>query len=261
MGATLSIAASGMAANQFKSELIASNFANLSTAGHKRSKAMLEDQTFQEMLRSGSATSSLGDLVPSGLQRPGGVKVTSTYRINEQGTPDPTGNPLDIMIQGDGYLHVSKSDGTSAYTRAGNLNLDSTGTLVTSKGYKVMPGIQIPPSSEININPNGQVSVKLPGQTAETILGTIELARFNNEGGLTAIGENMLKETDSSGSPQLGTPGINGFGIILQKHLETSNVDPISEVVELIKTQRAYEMCSKSVQAEDDMMSTIVNMA
>ena len=257
---TLFIAASGMVAQQFNSELIADNFANMNTVGKKRKRAVFEDQVFSQTTRPGAPSSDAGTLMPSGVQRGGGVRVASTYRVNEQGAPEPTGNNNDIMIQGRGYLHVSLPNGKSAYTRAGNLNQAPDGTLVTSEGFIVMPGLKVPPGGQMNIDPNGQISVHIDGQIADQVVGTLELVDFANDGGLLEIGGNLLQETESSGPPQIGTPGVKGYGTILAGHLEASNVNPIQEVVTLIKTQRGFEMNSKVIEAADKMFSTTVSM-
>jgi flagellar basal-body rod protein FlgG len=260
MTATLAIAASGMIAQQTNSELIADNFANISTVAHKRKRSVFQNEVHQQTTRPGAPSSDAGQLTPAGIQRGGGVRIASTYRVNEQGLPDNTGNPYDVMVKGDGYLHVSLPDGTSAYTRAGNFNQAPDGTLVTLEGYNVMPGIKIPAGTQMNINANGTVSVHIDGQTSEQILGVLELVRFTNEGGLMEIGQNLLKETDSSGAPQIGIPGNKGYGTILQGFLEASNVNPIQEVVTLIKTQRGFEFNSKVVEAEEKMEETTVRM-
>ncbi len=260
MSSALFIAASGMTAQQFNSELIADNFANMSTVGKKRKRATFQDQVYQQDTRPGTPSSDKGNLMPAGIQRGGGVKIASTYRVNEQGAPDSTGNAYDMMIQGDGYFSILLPDKTIAYTRAGNFNLSNDGTIVTLEGYTVLPGLKIPVGTQMNVNPNGDISVRVDGQTSEQLVGSLEISRFTNEGGLMEIGQNLLKETESSGPAQTGIAGVNGYGTILQYYLEASNVNPIQEVVTLIKTQRGFDMNSKVVEAADEMLSTTVRM-
>jgi flagellar basal-body rod protein FlgG len=201
-------------------------------------------------------------VLPSGIQIGVGVRTAATYRITEQGNLASTGNPYDLAVQGQGYFHITMPDGTDAYTRDGSFSLSPDGQIVTSKGYVVAPGISIPQGSiSVAINAQGQVSANVAGQTAPQSLGQIELARFPNEGGLQATGDNLLTETAASGSALTGVPGSPGFGTLTQGFLETSNVNAVSEITNLITAQRAYEMNSKVITAADQMLDTTSKMS
>ncbi len=257
----LSIAATGMLAQQTNVEVIANNLANMNTTGFKQQRAEFQDLLYQNIEQVGSATSDSGTLLPSGIQLGAGVRTAAVYRINNQGDLKNTSNPYDLAINGSGYFHITEPDGTDAYTRAGNFALSPQGQLVTDKGYTVAPGIAIPTNAlTVTVNAQGQVAVTVPGSTTPTTVGQLELTRFPNEGGLQSIGDNLYLETPSSGSPQSGVPGSSGYGTLQQGFLETSNVDPVSEITALITAQRAYEMNSKVVSAADQMMATTSQM-
>jgi flagellar basal-body rod protein FlgG len=255
---SLSIGATGMLAQQTNVEVISNNIANLSTTGFKKQRAEFQDLLYQNMRQVGSTSSDTGTVVPSGIQIGAGVRMAAVYRINEQGDIKITGNPLDLAINGKGFLQVQMPDSTTAYTRAGSLQMNASGTLVTQDGYTVLPEITIPSdATEITVNSSGQVIVKLDGQTATTTAGQLQIATFPNPTGLEAIGNNLLRETPASGTAAVGTPESTGYGKIQQNALETSNVNIVEEVTSLISAQRAYEMNSKTIKTSDDMLSTI----
>ncbi|MDY0882656.1 flagellar basal-body rod protein FlgG [Dongia soli] len=258
---SLTTAATGMLAQQLNVEVISNNIANASTTGFKRQRAEFADLLYQDQRRVGTQSSDSGTIVPAGIQIGIGVKPVSVYRINEQGNLQPTDDPLSIAIKGRGYLQVTMPDGTTAYTRDGQLKVDDTGQLTTADGFPIVPGITIPADATgISFNADGQVEVTIPGQVNAQLLGQVQLANFINPAGLDAVGDNLLVETQASGAPITGNPGDVGFGNIQQNFLETSNVNMVSEMTDLITAQRNYEMNSKVVQASDDMMSTVVNM-
>jgi flagellar basal-body rod protein FlgG len=252
----LSIAATGMLAQQTNVEVIANNLANMNTTGFKQQRAEFQDLLYQNVEQAGAATSDSGTLLPSGIQLGAGVRTAAVYRIGGQGDLTSTSNPYDLAINGAGYFHITQPDGTDAYTRAGNFALSPTGQLVTDKGYVVAPGIAIPQNATaVSVNAQGQVQATVPGQNAPQSIGQLELTRFPNEGGLKAIGDNLFVETPSSGSPQSGVPGSTGYGTIQQGFLEASNVNAVDEITSLITAQRAYEMNSKVISAADEMLS------
>jgi len=257
----LSIGATGMEAQQLNVEVISNNIANLSTTGFKRSRAEFQDLLYQNLRSVGSASSDTGTILPSGLQVGLGVKPAATYRINGQGNLTVTNNPLDVAINGNGFLQVQLPDGTTSYTRAGSLQLNQTGQLVTADGYQIIPSLTVPTTATaITINASGQVLATISGQTNQQTLGQLTLASFINPTGLDAIGNNLLKETQASGSPITGNPQTNQFGSLVQGSLETSNVDIVSEITNLITAQRAYEMNSKVINTADQMLSTANQM-
>ncbi len=254
----LSIGATGMQAQQLNVEVISNNIANLSTTGFKRSRAEFQDLLYENMRRVGSASSDAGTILPSGLQVGMGVKPVATYRIHEQGTLTVTGNEYDVAINGRGFLQVQMPDGTTTYTRAGSLQTDDTGQLVTPDGFPIIPSISVPNNAlSVNINSSGVVSASIDGQTNEQTLGQLQLAAFVNPTGLEAIGDNLLRETAASGAPTTGAPQSSGFGSLLQESLEGSNVNVVSEITNLISAQRAYEMNSRVIKTADDMLTTV----
>jgi flagellar basal-body rod protein FlgG len=258
---SLSIGATGMLAQQLNVDVISNNIANMNTTGYKRRRAEFADLLYQDQRRVGSASSDTGTIVPAGVQIGVGVKPTAIYRIVEQGSLQITDNPLDIAIQGKGYLEVELPSGDIGYTRAGALTRSADGTIVTADGYTIMPGITIPEdATSVTINATGEVYIKLDGQVAPQNVGQLELATFVNEGGLQAIGDNYFLETVASGGAIVATPGSPGFGTVQQGFLEISNVNVVSEITNLITAQRAYEMNSKVIQASDDMMGTLTQL-
>lgn len=254
----LDIGATGMQAQQLNIEVISNNIANLSTTGFKRSRAEFEDLLYQNLRRVGSNSSDTGTLLPSGLQVGLGVRPVATYRINEQGTISTTNNQLDMAISGRGYFQIQLADGTTAYTRDGSMQLNESGQIVNANGLVLQPSITVPQNATaVTINASGQVLATIDGQTSQQTLGQLQLATFINPAGLDAIGDNLLKETAASGSPVVGNPQSTGFGKIVQDSLETSNVDIVTEITNLITSQRAYEMNSKVIKTADDMLTTI----
>jgi flagellar basal-body rod protein FlgG len=252
----LSIAATGMLAQQTNVEVIANNLANMNTTGYKQQRAEFEDLLYQNVEQAGVMSSDTGTIVPSGIQLGAGVRTAAVYRVTSQGDLKSTSNSYDLAINGEGYFRIEMPDGTDAYTRSGNFALSAEGQLVTEQGYTVAPGIAIPATATaVSINAQGQVMATIPGQTSAQTVGQLELTRFSNAAGLKAIGDNLLLETTSSGAPQSGVPGSTGYGTIQQGFLETSNVNAVEEITSLITAQRAYEMNSKVVTAADNMLS------
>jgi flagellar basal-body rod protein FlgG len=255
---TMNIASSGMMAQQTNVEVIANNIANLNTTAFKRQRAEFQDLLYQSERRVGATSSDTGTIVPVGVQIGIGVKTAAVYRITTQGNLTQTSNPLDLAIQGRGFFQVLQPDGTTAYTRAGSFQLSPTGEIVTADGFTVQPGITLPQNTlGLTINPSGQVLAQVAGQTTPQTVGQLQLANFPNEGGLEALGSSLFQETPASGSPVTGAPGSTGFGTLNQGMLETSNVDVVSEITNLITAQRAYEMNSKVIQTSDQMLSSL----
>ncbi|MFV3129340.1 flagellar basal-body rod protein FlgG [Niveispirillum sp. KHB5.9] len=255
---SLSIGATGMLAQQLNVETISNNIANMTTTGYKRQRAEFQDLLYQNQRRVGSTSSDAGTIVPSGIQVGLGVKAAAIYRINEQGNINPTGNTLDVAINGQGYLQIQLPNGETAYTRDGSLSLNAEGTIVTADGYQVMPGVVVPQNTiDITINPNGEVLAKIDGQIEPQNVGQIQLATFPNTAGLEAIGDNLLLETPASGAAIEGPPGAPGFGRIMQGAVETSNVNIVAEITQLITAQRAYEMNSRVISTTDQMMQSV----
>ncbi|HYM03741.1 MAG TPA: flagellar basal-body rod protein FlgG [Stellaceae bacterium] len=255
---SMNIAATGMAAQQTNVEVIANNIANLNTTGFKRQRAEFQDLLYQNQRRGGATSSDTGTIIPVGVQIGLGVKTAAVYRITTQGNLIQTSNPLDLAIQGRGFFQILQPDGTFAFTRAGSFQLSPTGQIVTADGFVVQPAITIPQNTTgITINPSGQVQVQIAGQTNPQTVGQLQLANFPNEAGLEALGNNLFAETQASGAAITGNPGLVGFGTINQGLLETSNVDIVSEITNLITAQRAYEMNSKVIQTSDQMTQTL----
>lgn len=252
----LRTAASGMAAQQLNVEVISNNIANMNTVGFKKQRAEFQDLLYQNVERMGAQSSASGTVIPTGIQIGAGVKAGAVYRITEQGTPQATGNPYDMAIDGKGYFQISLPSGEKAYTRAGNLQVNPEGQMVTDDGYLLEPAITIPQdATKVSISKTGLVQVTQAGQPAPTTVGQIELASFFNEAGLEAIGDNLLLETAASGPAIVGTPGDAGYGQIMQSYTEASNVDAVAEISALIVAQRAYEMNSKVISTADQMLS------
>jgi len=257
----LSIAATGMLAQQTNVEVIANNLANMNTTGFKEQRAEFQDLLYQNISQPGANSSDSGTVLPSGIQIGAGVRTASVYRVTTQGDFKNTSNPYDVAINGPGFFRVQQPDGTDAFTRAGNFGLSPEGQIVTAQGFTVSPGIAIPANAlSVSVNAQGQVSATVAGQSAPQAVGTLELTRFANEGGLKAIGNNLYLETPASGSPQAGVPGSAGFGTLQQGFLETSNVNAVEEITSLITAQRAYEMNSKVVTAADEMLQATARL-
>ena len=254
---SLDIAATGMLAQQLNVEVISNNIANMTTTGFKRQRAEFQDLLYQDLRRVGSTSSDAGTVVPSGIQLGLGVRPAAVYRIGDQGNLTLTDNPFDLAINGRGYFTVELPSGDTGYTRAGSFQISADGELVTADGYIVQPGATIPvDATSVTINANGIVSARVSGSVTEQQVGQIELATFANEAGLEALGDNLFIETTASGAATVGTPGATGFGTLKQGALETSNVNVVNEITNLISAQRAYEMNSKVIQASDEMMAS-----
>ena len=257
----LDIAGTGMQAQSTNVEVISNNIANMTTTGFKRRRAEFQDLIYQNLRRVGSNSSDTGSVVPAGAQVGLGVKTAAIYRISEQGNLQQTSNSLDLAIRGNGYLQVTLPSGETAYTRDGTLSLSPQGEIVTADGLVVQPGITIPANAtSVTINTSGQVQAKIDGQTAPTTVGQLQLATFPNEAGLDAQGDNLFLQSAARGNPVTGVPASPGFGSVLQGFIETSNVNVVSEITNLITAQRAYEMNSKVITTSDQMLSTLTNL-
>ncbi len=255
----LSIASTGLSAQQMSVEVISNNLANVSTVGFKKSAPEFQDLLYQTLKAAGTST-GVGTL-PVGMQIGSGVRPVSVHREFKQGDFQQTQNPLDLAIEGDGFFQVGLPDGSTAYTRAGALKLDNEGKIVTAEGLPLIPNISIPAGTQtITIALNGTVSVVQGGQTVPTVIGNIELARFLNPAGLNSLGKNLFQITIASGEAVTGTPGLEGFGTLQQGSLEGSNVDIAAEMVNMIIAQRSYELNSKAIQTSDEMLSTANNL-
>jgi flagellar basal-body rod protein FlgG len=258
---SLNIAATGMLAQQLNVEVISNNIANMNTTAYQRRRAEFQDLLYQNIRSVGATSSADGEVVPSGAQVGLGVRTAAVYRITQQGNLTSTENTYDMAIQGGGYFQIELPNGETGYTRAGSFQLSPTGIIVTADGNRVMPGVTIPNNAtDVTINASGEVLVKTPGNVTPTSVGQIQLAVFANEAGLNPIGDNLVQETPASGAPVTGVPGTDGFGTVRQGFLETSNVNVVSEITNLITAQRAYELNSKVIQTSDEMMSTLTQM-
>ena len=251
---SLFIAATGMEAQKLNIDVISNNLANVNTAGFKKSRADFQDLLYQT-IRLPGATSAEGSQIPSGIQVGMGVKPVAVQKIFQQGDFAQTGNSLDLVIEGNGFFQILMPDGTTSYTRSGAFKLDSEGRIVNSDGYPLEPAITIPSNTtSISVSTDGKISVTQPGVNTPTQIGQIETAGFINPGGLNALGKNLFQQTASSGDPTTGNPGTNGLGTISQGFIELSNVNIVEEMVNMIASQRAYEINSKSIQASDQML-------
>jgi flagellar basal-body rod protein FlgG len=257
---SLFIAATGMEAQKLSIDVISNNLANVNTTGFKKSRADFQDLLYQT-IRTPGATSAEGSEIPSGIQVGMGVKPVAVQKIFQQGDFVQTGNKLDTVIEGDGFYQILLPDGTTAYSRSGSFKLDSDGRIVNSDGYPLEPAITIPSNTtDISISSDGKISVIQAGSTTPKQIGQIELANFINPGGLNALGKNLFQQTGSSGDPTTGNPGTNGLGSIGQGYVEMSNVNVVEEMVNMIVSQRAYEINSKAVQASDQMLQVANNL-
>jgi len=259
MTQALWIAKTGLDAQQTRMAVISNNLANVNTTGFKQSRVVFEDLLYQTVRQSGGQTSQDTEL-PSGMHIGTGVRVVATEKLFTQGSILQTDNALDVAIKGRGFFQILTPDGNLAYTRDGSFQRNSQGELVTASGYVVQPGINIPDGAQsITIGNDGTVSVQLAGIPSPTQVGSLETVDFINPVGLQAIGENLYVETASSGAAQAGTPGLNGLGALAQGALEGSNVNVVAELVNMIETQRAYEMNSKAISTSDQMMQYMNN--
>jgi len=255
---SLQVAITGMQAQQLSVDVISNNIANSSTTGFKTQRPEFQDLIYENLRLPGSTANANGAIVPTGMQIGLGVKPAAVYRINTQGTLNLTNNPLDLAITGNGYFQVLMPDGSTAYTRAGSLQMSATGVIVTADGNPLLPQITIPTNAiSVTINNSGQVQVKQSGSTSLTTVGQMQLANFVNPAGLEALGSNLLGETPASGTATTGNPNTTDFGTLTQGAVETSNVNIVAEITNLITAQRAYEMNSKVIKASDEMLSTV----
>jgi flagellar basal-body rod protein FlgG len=260
MDKTLRTAATGLNAQQKYVEIIANNISNVNTTGFKKVRPEFQDLLY-ETLRPAGAVSQVGVQPLNEVQIGSGTELVQTTKIYSQGDITQTNNPLDLAINGDGFFVIRKPDNTLAYTRDGTFRLDNQGQIVDAQGYKLEPGFTVPQdTTEVQVSRDGYVEVLLQGSTQPQTLGQLELARFINPGGLKALGDNLYAETAASGQAMMENPGNNNTGEILQNHLESSNVDIVEEMVNMISAQRAYELNSKSVQTADNILSTAVNL-
>lgn len=258
---SLDIAATGMLAQQRNVEVVSNNLANMNTTAFQRRRSEFHDLIYQDLRRVGTTSSDAGTIVPTGVQLGLGVKLAAVYRIHEQGNLSATDNTFDLAVQGKGLFQITMPDGTTAYTRDGTFQLNATGQIVTHDGYTVQPGITVPSNAiDVTINNSGEVLVKIEGQVEYSNVGQVQISTFLNDAGLEAVGDNLYKETPASGSATSGSPGGTGFGTILQGFLETSNVNAVEEISNLISAQRAYEMNSKVIQTSDEMMGTLTGL-
>jgi len=250
----LHVARTGLDAQNRRMQVIANNLANVNTTGFKRDRASFETLAYQQIVAAG-ASSSAENKYATGLNLGTGVSMTGTERIDTQGSITTTGNSLDLAIEGGGFFQVQMPDGRTAYTRAGNFTLSPEGTVVTGEGLPLQPQLQVPDGvTSLTVGADGTVTAIVAGESEPTQLGTVETARFVNPAGLQPIGDNLLVETAASGAPQTGAPGLEGRGSIRSGALESSNVNVVEELVDMIETQRAYEVNSKMIQAADEMM-------
>lgn len=257
---SLWISKTGLDAQQTQMDVIANNLANVSSNGFKRSRAVFEDLLYQTIRQPGAQSSQQTQL-PSGLQLGTGVRPVATEKIHTQGNLQQTGNDKDVAIQGNGFFQVLMPDGSTAYTRDGAFQVDNQGQLVTSSGFPLQPAITIPNNAEsLTVGRDGTVSVLLTGETAPTQVGSLQLATFINNAGLQAKGENLYAETSASGNANTNAPGTNGAGFLTQGYVETSNVNVVEELVNMIQTQRAYEINSKAITTSDQMLQKLTQM-
>jgi flagellar basal-body rod protein FlgG len=258
---SLWIAKTGLESQQTNMDVISNNLANVNTTGFKRSRAVFEDLMYQTIRQPGAQVGAANQL-PSGLQVGTGVRTVATERIHSQGNLKDTGNSMDIAIQGKGFLQVEMPDGSFAYTRDGSLQVDQNGQLVTAGGYPIQPPINIPDNAlTVTIGRDGTVSVTQPGATGTNVeIGQLQLSTFINPTGLQSAGENLYVETDASGPANFAQPGLDGAGLVLQQYTETSNVNVAEELVNMITTQRAYEMNSKAIQTSDQMLARLTQL-
>ncbi len=252
---SLKIAATGMAAQQMRVDVISNNLANMSTTGYNARRAEFADLHYQQLTRPGSINASDGTIVPTGVQIGLGVRPSSVTVNHQQGSLSSTGGELDVAIDGEGYLEVTLPSGASAYTRDGALKLSADGLIVTSDGYSVVPDITVPDDTRsISINADGEIYAYFDGEVDAELLGQFTLADFSNDKGLEAIGGNLFLETEASGPPLVSSPGEDGLGTLRQGYLEDSSVDSVREITDLIQAQRGYELNAKVITAVDQML-------
>ncbi|MBV4475780.1 flagellar basal-body rod protein FlgG [Pseudomonas sp. B2M1-30] len=251
------VAKTGLSAQDTNLTTISNNLANVSTTGFKRDRAEFQDLLYQ-IKRQPGAQSTQDSELPSGLQVGTGVRIVGTQKNFTAGSLQTTEQPLDMAIDGRGFFQILQPDGTTSYTRDGTFHLDSNGQIVNASGFALEPAIVIPNNAQtFTVGRDGTVSITVPGNAASQVIGNLQTADFINPAGLQAVGNNLFLETAASGAPQVGTPGLNGFGTTLQNTLETSNVSTVEEMVNMITTQRAYEMNSKVISTADQMLSFV----
>lgn len=254
----LHTAATGMQAATTSIDVIANNLANQNTSGYKRKRAEFQDLLYIQQQNVGTQTSDTGTIKPTGIQIGLGVSNAAVYSVLEQGPLEQTDATFDLAINGQGFFKITLPDGTDAYTRAGSFQINGDGEIVTTEGFTVSPGITVPDSNlGVTINDSGEVIVTVDGQVAPSNVGQIDIVRFTNEAGLKSLGKNLLSETEASGTATDGTAGADGFGSILQGSLEGSNVEAVTELTNMIKAQRAYEMNIKVLEAADENMQSL----
>ena len=256
MDASMWVAKTGLDAQQTRMNVISNNLANVNTTGFKRDRAVFEDMLYQNVKQAGGQTDA-NSQAPTGLMLGTGVRIVATEKLHSQGNMVTTQNPLDLAISGDGYFQIAKGDGSLAYTRDGGFKISATGQLVTSSGALLQPAITIPnTASSVTVGRDGTVSIELAAGGSQ-VLGQIQIARFVNPSGLQSLGQNLMKDTPASGAPQVLAPGVGGAGSLMQGTLEASNVNVVEEMVNMIETQRAYEINSKAISAVDGMLKYI----
>ncbi len=258
MDASMWVAKTGLDAQQTRMNVISNNLANVNTTGFKRDRAVFEDMLYQNVKQSGGQTDA-NSQAPTGLMLGTGVRIVATEKLHTQGNMITTQNSLDLAIAGDGYFQIAKGDGSLAYTRDGGFKISATGQMVTSSGALLQPAITIPnTASSVTIGRDGTVSIELAAGGSQ-VLGQIQIARFVNPSGLQSLGQNLMKDTPASGAPQVLAPGVGGAGSLMQGSLEASNVNVVEEMVNMIETQRAYEINSKAISAVDGMLRFLNN--
>lgn len=258
---SLSTGASGMLAQQLNVEVISNNIANMNTTGFKRQRAEFQDLLYQNQRRPGATSSDANTIVPSGIQIGVGVRAAGVYRIHEQGNLTATGNTYDIAINGKGFFQITLPSGETAYTRSGSFQVNAQGQVVSADGFLLNPNITVPQGAlAVSIDQTGIVEARIAGQAAPQQLGQITLSSFVNEAGLEAIGDNLFLETPASGQATVGNPNAQGLGTLRQGYLETSNVNAVQEITNLITAQRAYELNSKVITTSDEMLQTTTRL-
>ena len=258
MDASMWVAKTGLDAQQTRMNVISNNLANVNTTGFKRDRAVFEDMLYQNVKQAGGQTDA-NSQAPTGMMLGTGVRIVATEKLHTQGNMVTTQNPLDLAIAGDGYFQIAKGDGSLAYTRDGGFKISATGQLVTSSGALLQPAITIPnTASSVTVGRDGTVSIELAAGGSQ-VLGQIQIARFVNPSGLQSLGQNLMKDTPASGAPQVLAPGVAGAGSLMQGSLEASNVNVVEEMVNMIETQRAYEINSKAISAVDGMLRFLNN--
>ncbi|HWJ87541.1 MAG TPA: flagellar basal-body rod protein FlgG [Pelagibacterium sp.] len=257
----LYIASTGMAAQERNVEVISNNIANMRTTGFKRQRAEFQDLLYQSYRRAGASTSDTGTQVPVGIEIGSGVRVSATSRVMSQGNVAPTEKEYDVAIRGEGFFPVALPDGRTAYTRDGTFELDATGMIVNVDGFQIEPGIVVPDgTTSVSISRDGIVEGFLNGSTEPVQLGQFQMARFVNKAGLESMGDNLFLQTAASGEAQMGLPGTEGMGSLLQGYLESANVNAVTEMADLISAQRAYEMNARVISGADQMLQATAQL-